>query len=160
MVQQHRIGSVGWFGAGLLVGVVGFLGWIIFGGTPYQLDQQGNVEAVVAVVEQFMNAGVQRDVPTAQRAVSSATTTLTSDVLTTLFQTRRDLFDMYQSITGKTYGVGLSTDWRGTQAQIGGSISYQNGTTRPFEAQLLKRNNRWQLVTITLDGGAVQGQTP
>lgn len=158
MLQRLGGVNVRWISASLIVGVIGLAVWTMFGGTPYQWDEQGNVEAIVAVVEHVMEAGVQRDVPAAQQLVARSSATLTPNALAALFQTQRDLFDGYQSITQERYGVGLSIGWRGTHATIGGNISYEGRTNVPFKAQLVKRNNQWRLITITFGEDVAHAQ--
>jgi hypothetical protein len=137
--------------SGCILVLVAMAGWALFGGVPYQLAEQQNVEEIVATVDHFMRAGANNDVLASEQhiATSEPSSALSSKRIAALFQTRRDLFDGYARINQERYGTALETGWWGTRGRIGGAVTYQDGTRRPFQAELVKRNNQWKLVAIS-----------
>lgn len=152
MIDQLRGPLLKWVAGigGCLVIVVALGAWMLFGGLPYQGSEQQNVELVVQAIDHLMQAGLKRDVSAAARHVASQPSPeLMPNALVTLFATRRDLFDGYRGIDQNRYGVTLVTGWRGTRASLSGNISYSDRENQPFQAELVKGNNQWRLVSIT-----------
>lgn len=151
MIQQWRGTTNGRIrGAVVAIGLVVLTlsAWTISGGVPYQGAEEQNVRAVVGVVEQFMAAGKQRDAAAGRQVVSALSPALSAAEITTLFETRRDLFDRYSAVGQEMYGVTLDTNWDGTRALLEGKVSYDGRPATPVRAELIKRNNQWRLTTI------------
>ncbi len=135
--------------AGALVLTAG-VAWNAFGGLPYQLDEEQNVRDAVEVFGDFMAAGELEDASAAEDLVarSSDDADLTGDGISSLFETRPELFDGYAAVSRETFGIGLKTTPLGTRAHVGGEVSYDGRANRPFEAELVKRNNDWRLTEV------------
>lgn len=125
--------------------------WTVLGGLPYQADPEGNVRASLAAVDRFMVAGEAGATAQAQAEVASWPTGSDLDRagVEDLVESRGQLFDGYVAVDRATYGISLRTTWRGTDARIDGTVSYDDGTLRPYQAVLVKRNNAWKLTSLS-----------
>lgn len=107
-------------------------------------------QATLALIEQFMQAGEQND-PQAGYALFAPGYNVTLDNISTLYQTRRDLFDGYQAVHGGDYRI--TTTSSGTYANIGGTVSYSKHANAPFTATLVKVNGHWALTSMQFQEG-------
>ena len=151
--QGARSTGIRWLALPVALVVVGAAGWNAFGGLPYQLDEQQNVQDAVAVVDRFMAAGESGDASAAEALVadSSDDPQLRPDGISSLFEASRELFDGYAAVDREPYGIGFRTTPLGTRARLGGDVSFDGRSATPFEAELVKRNNAWQLTALSFE---------
>jgi hypothetical protein len=123
----------------LLVNVVGVF---------TNLDKEN--KATLALLEQFMEAGEQNN-PQAGYALFSAGAGVTLNNISTLYQTRRDLFDGYEAVHGGNYRINTFNGT--TSASIAGRISYKKRADAPFTASLVRVNGHWELVSMQFQEG-------
>ena len=124
--------------------------WNAFGGAPYQRDEEQNVRDALGVVDSFIEAGEEQDAAAGRDLVAAFADDpdLTAEGVSELFG-ERDLFDDYAAVDREDIGAGLRTTPLGTRADIGGEVTYEDGSGTPFQAELVKRNNTWRLTSLT-----------
>ena len=109
--------------------------------------------AIQQVTDEFMRAAASKDVDAAyQIFAEEARAQFPIADVEKLITDMPVLFDNYQSISMTKFNVESETTLKSTRtsAQVAGTVTYSDGTGT-FEAQLLKVNDRWQLVHIQVN---------
>ncbi|MGQ9875725.1 MAG: hypothetical protein ACUVSL_10730 [Chloroflexus sp.] len=132
-------------GAGLLSLVLccalfAFGGWQLFSGV---IDE---TTAIQQVVRDFMDAGRRQDIAAAEALFADAgSVSVSRDDLERLFANRQ-LFREVEGTSLRSFNISSNT--KGTTAEIASTLNYTDGGTQPFLARLLKEGDRWWLVRI------------
>ena len=120
-----------------LIGVVGLI-LFIAGLVPSLMQFKSEAEPVVAA---YMEAGALGDVEAQYRCCHPQA--VTKEELAEFLDHNRTLFSGYEDIS--TSGWSVHTSAGVTEGYMTGSIIYTDGTRWPFEAWLIKENDKWKL---------------
>lgn len=139
-----------WLIGAISVLLVACCGIAAFSGFRLFQTAQGEVDQTIVTIDQFMHAGVQRDIPAATSLFASSADVSTPDI-NTLFNERADVFAGYTQARQTSFNINTGTS--GTIARIEGTLSYTAHADRKFSATLRKENKQWRIVRIEFSEG-------
>ncbi|MBK9940666.1 MAG: hypothetical protein IPP13_03475 [Kouleothrix sp.] len=121
-----------------------------FGGFRLFQTLQGEADQAILTIDQFMRAGMHRDIPAAMRLFAPSAGVATTD-LNRLFEERADAFVGFTQAHQTSFNV--QSDTSGTTARISGTLSYTGHADRGFSATLRKERGAWLLISIQFSDG-------